>query len=318
MVTTGLGPLRPPAGHRSIGWVSVPGGWRLPGFVVSGAQPGPTLSVIAGLHGSEVASIQALRKLARELNPDSVNGTVRGVICVNMPALAVRAEHVNPADGLNLNRIFPGDRRGTASFRVVNFVVRRLIEGADAFVDLHGGDRSEKLLPYVVHPISGNTVVDTAAEALACAYGLPLVGRAAVSELPGRSWITGALLGVPSVLAEAGGQGRVSSAAVAMHLDGLHAVMAWLGMSKKLVRSVSKARRAGRVEFASAAHDGIFETAVGPGTSVGCGAKLGVVTDVLGAHLQELRAPIRGTVVMIVDGFSVRRGEHLVGIANEG
>lgn len=313
----GLGSLQPSAGQRALGWLRVPRGWALPGFVVRGEAPGPTLSVIAGLHGGEVAAVQALRQLASLLKPERFRGVVRGVICVNMPAFTARVEHVNPMDGVNLNRIFPGDGCGTASFRVVDFVMTRVIQGSDAFVDLHGGDRSEALMPYAMFPVSGTTTVDTTAEALAVAYGLPLVGHASVAELPGRAWVAGGSVGVPSILAEAGGQGRASGAAVQIHIEGLSAVMATLGMRAEVPRSVVQPRRSGKVEFVSAAQDGVFESVAVPGTLVRCGADLGTVFDVLGTCLQELHSPCRGTVVMVVDALSVRRGEHLVGIARE-
>ena len=80
--------------------------------VIGEAGDGPHLTVIAGVHGTEYASIAAGRELLAELQPADLSGTVTVAPVINLPAFWARTPFVVPFDGKNLNRSFPGDARG--------------------------------------------------------------------------------------------------------------------------------------------------------------------------------------------------------------
>ena len=46
---------------------------------------------------------------------------------------------VSPIDNLDLNRIFPGEERGTHSERLAAFIVREALNDVDILIDLHAG-----------------------------------------------------------------------------------------------------------------------------------------------------------------------------------
>ena len=86
--------------------------------VVGEAGEGPHLTVIAGVHGTEYASIAAARELLAELRPAELSGTVTVAPVINLPAFWARTPFVVPLDGKNLNRSFPGDADGSAAERI--------------------------------------------------------------------------------------------------------------------------------------------------------------------------------------------------------
>jgi uncharacterized protein len=277
---------------------------HVPLLVVRGEREGPTMLVTAGVHGAEYASIQAAYRLA-EAEPGEIAGTLVVLPIVNRPAYAARSIYVNPIDALNLNRQFPGDPAGSFAPRLAHWYMHAWVRHADALVDLHGGDLNEALTPFALHARGD----DRAAE-LAHAFGLPYV---VASGSQGHSYSGAAELGVPAVLAEAGGQGLAAEHDVRALVEGTHRAMQHLGM-----RAGDVAPRAttalDRFAVLTAGAEGAWYPAVPLGGRVEAGERLGVVRDLLGEVIQEVAAPLAGTVLYYVSSLAINAGDPLVGV----
>src|SRR2546428_8305091 len=169
MSRTQFGALAAEPGQRTHGWVRVPGvepPWEMPAFVIRGRQPGPTLAVTGGIHAAEYPGIASATRLAREVDPAALRGTLIVVSPVNSPGFYERSMYTNPVDGKNINRTFPGDPAGSAAQRVTHFLTTALITGADAYIDLHGGDLIEGLVPFAIYQQTGRADLDSRAQAL--------------------------------------------------------------------------------------------------------------------------------------------------------
>src|SRR5258708_6957046 len=86
---------------------------RWPVTTISGARPGPTLFVNAGVHGGEYPAVEAAIDLSRDVNAAELAGTVVVMPVLNLPAFRQRSMFVCPVDNLNPNRVFPGKPDGT-------------------------------------------------------------------------------------------------------------------------------------------------------------------------------------------------------------
>ena len=64
------------AGTKSEGPLPVSGAQPLDTVCLCGTAPGKTLAVTAGVHGCEYVGVQALRRLAAELDPAELSGNV--------------------------------------------------------------------------------------------------------------------------------------------------------------------------------------------------------------------------------------------------
>src|SRR5262249_39572445 len=104
------------SGQKATGVLAVPAGsdpaLAIPVAVVTGTKPGPVLALVAGAHGTEYASIVAVEKLIERLDPAEVSGTVILVPLLNTPSFEQKVPHVNPVDGKNMNRFYPGKADG--------------------------------------------------------------------------------------------------------------------------------------------------------------------------------------------------------------
>src|SRR5213593_1132498 len=172
-----IGPIVARPGQAVSGFIAVPAGvdsgTRIPITIVRGTQPGPTLALIAGTHGSEVAPVVALERVRAALDPARLRGTVLIVHVANMPSFLKRTIYYSPVDGKNLNRVYPGKADGSVSERIAYQITREVIERADYVLDIHCGDGNESLRPYSYWDVNagGKEVVEKSRQ-LALAFGL--------------------------------------------------------------------------------------------------------------------------------------------------
>src|SRR5580658_4806827 len=131
-------------------------GTQIPVTTIEGAQPGPTLALIAGNHGYEYPPILALQELRTQIDPASLSGIVIMVHVANMPSFLGRTIYFSPVDGKNLNRVYPGRADGTVSERIAYAITQQIIDRADYVLDLHCGDGNEWLRPYVYQTVTAD------------------------------------------------------------------------------------------------------------------------------------------------------------------
>src|SRR5262245_47575928 len=203
-----------------------------PVISVAGAKPGPVLFVNGGVHGGEYPAVEAVIGLGKTLDPKKISGTVILMPVLNLPAFRARTPFVCPIDNVNPNRVFPGDPHGSYSEQMTHALIYEFVVHADAYVDLHGGDIPEALVPFVICR-SGNDDVSERSKAIAMAFGLPYVLTVDKPVQPSKgssSYAAAAEKGVPSILAEAGGVGQMQEDAVELLIQGVINVMWHLGM----------------------------------------------------------------------------------------
>ena len=287
----------------------------IPYLEVTGAAPGPRLTVIAGIHGTEYASIEAVRTFAGGLDPATIAGQVTAVPVVNLPAFWARSPFVMPADGKNLNRSFPGDPAGGYTERYAHHVFRRFIAGSDYLLDLHAGDLPEALEPFALYEESP---VETAARDLARAYGLRHVVRQSRAErtVGGSTSAAAADAGIPAITAESGQNGLVEPGAVDRHLTGLANVMRHLGLLKGEPSPAPPPCEHQGWHWIRTPVAGWWASAVPVGAQVAEGQLLGTVSALTGEQLHEVRAPAAGVPLFLTSSPAVLADGLLLGLAN--
>src|ERR1700761_6307658 len=290
-------------------------GLSVPFVEVTGLADGPTLTVIAGVHGCEYASMAGVRRWLRTLEARALRGRVRAVPVLNVTAFAARTPFVVPEDGKNLNRSFPGDPGGTLAERLAYDAFTQLITGSDAYVDAHCGDLVEALQPFALYEAGP---AEEQARELAAAYGLPYVIRQSTG--PGRAVYgtssgAAATAGIPAITAEAGGCGLVEEHAVAMHVAGLDGVLAHLGMAGQPAGPVSPPTYLGQFLWPRCAKGGWWAPAVKAGDTVTGGQVIGTVSSLDGATVQEtVTAPADGVVIFVTSSPAVADDGLLLGL----
>ena len=298
--------------RRTIGLA----GLDIPVVELTGGRDGPRLTVLAGVHGCEYAPMAAVRRWTRALAGRELRGSIRAVPVLNLPAFRARTPFLVPDDGKNLNRCFPGNPAGTVADRLAHAAFTQLIVGSDALVDVHAGDMVEALEPFALYDTGP---AEARALELATAYGLGYVIRQEPGPdraVGGTTSTAAAEIGIPAIIAEAGGCGLVEAAAVDTHVRGLDKVLAVLGMTDGPVAAPAAAPvRLGRFLWLRSVSDGWWEPAVRPGEQVTEGQALGTVSTLDGAQvLQSVTAPAPGVPMFITSSPAVAAGGLLLGL----
>jgi uncharacterized protein len=282
--------------------------------VVGEAGEGPHLTVIAGVHGTEYASIAAARALLAELRPAELSGTVTVAPVINLPAFWSRTPFVVPLDGKNLNRSFPGAADGSAAERIAAAVTEALIKGSDYVIDLHAGDLPEALEPFVFYDASP---VEGRARELALAYGLGHMVRQSPDgrTVTGSTSAAAADLGIPSFTAESGECGILAADAVDRHLRGLRNVLRQLRLLPGEAVAFDRPVEHDGWIWMRTADAGWWQPAVGTGASVGEGDLLGTVSPLIGGTPTPIIAPAAGVPLFITSSPAVCADGLLLGLA---
>ncbi len=301
--------------HRTLDLAGI----EVPVVEAAGSEDGPKLTVIAGVHGCEYASMAAVRQWSASLAGRNLRGSVTVVPVLNLPAFQARSPFVVPEDGKNLNRCFPGDPDGTLAERLAHATFTRVITGSDALIDAHCGDLPEALEPFTLYEAGPS---EDKALALAVAYGLGYVirqepgpGRA----VGGTTSAAAAEVGIPAITAEAGGCGLIEQAAVDLHVRGLDRVLTALGMdgSPAAAGGVLEAAPTvlSRFIWLRSEAAGWWQPAVSPGESVTDGQLLGTVSTLDDAEvLQSIHAPAAGVPMFITSSPAVEADGLLLGL----
>jgi predicted deacylase len=292
-------------------------GLDVPFIEINGSEDGPLLTVVAGVHGCEYASMAGVRRWTRSLEGRDLRGRVRAVPVLNLPAFHARTPFVVPDDGKNLNRCFPGDASGTLADRLAYAVFHELITGSDAYIDAHCGDMVEALEPFTLYEAGP---AEDRARDIATAYGLGYVirqepgpGRA----VGGTSTSAAAEIGVPAITAESGECGLVQEDAVARHVRGLNGVLATLGMADRPAGEPAPAPPTLLSKFLwlRCAQGGWWEPTVATGEQVSEGQTIGTISTLdNGQVLETITAPADGIPIFITSSPAVADDGLLLGL----
>jgi predicted deacylase len=293
-------------------------GTNIPVVVINGARPGPKLAVVAGSHGTEYASIIALENLIQAVDPADLSGTLIIVPLINLASFAQKVPHLNPVDGKNMNRMFPGKADGTQTERASWAIGRQVVEKCDYLIDLHGGDLDENLRRYAYWPQTGKAQLDTASKAMVLAFGLDhvILQKNQAPAVAGATSISRFAedQGKPTIIAEAGHAGTTDAADVEALVRGCKNVMRHLKMLPGAVTPVEHPVWIGPITTVRSAYDGIFYPLVVPEAYVEKGMIVGYVTDYFGNKLTDVTTPVAGVVTYICSVPSMKKGDTAVNV----
>lgn len=190
---------------------------------------GPTMLLQGGNHGDEYEGPITLGEIIRDLDPAAVSGRLIIAPAINLPAVNAGLR-VSPIDGLNFNRTFPGDPKGSTTLQLSSFVHDVLFPMADIFVDLHSGGSSLSIVPSaIIEPAEDATLADRIRKAVG-AFDAPM--SVVISNRGDTRTSTAAAVqaGLVTVGTEMGGSGTVSGKALKVCRRGVRNLLHHFGV----------------------------------------------------------------------------------------
>jgi predicted deacylase len=312
-----------PSGVKTTGWIEtasrVDGGvWRLPLLAAKSIEPGPTLVVLAAVHGDEYEGVEAIPQVFEVVDPGALRGTLLMVPICNPPAYEA-AQRSSPIDGLNLARVFPGRANGTVTEQIAYTLTEQLFRHANFLIDLHSGGVAYEI-PTLIGYLHDDGDLGQRSRAAAEAFGAPVMWGHPLPIPAGRSISAAMELGVPWLYTEAPGGGYARPQDVACFRQGVLNVMHHLGMLAGAPQASEHALHLvgdGNLDIVTLAPaGGYFRPAVKVLDHVQRGELLGNILDFFGKTVATITSESDGVVIMMRRIHRVYVGEGLVQVTN--
>lgn len=295
--TFSLGNLSAEPGERRSGFLELAEGkFKLPVTIIHGKKPGKTVLITAGVHAGEYVGIRAAIELAGRLKTEKINGTVIIVKVVCRDSFECRGGSLGLEDGLNLNREFPGNPKGTPTQQLAWAIAQELQPAADFCIDLHSGDDYEQLAPYVYYAGETEERVAAMSRKMAEQVDVPYMVRSTVAT--GGAYNYAASKGIPSVLLERGGMGAWNMEEVRSARRDVRNILCAIGVyeGKRDYRKYYPLDVAD-IRYQAAAKKGLWYPNKKPGDMIQGGEILGEVRDYEENVLEVCRAEFDGVIL---------------------
>lgn len=274
--------------------------------VLHGTEPGPTVWLSGAIHGDEIVGVEIIRRVLETLDERELVGTIIAVPVVNVFGFVAESRYL--PDRRDLNRSFPGSRRGSLASRLARLFVDHVLEPADFGIDFHAGSDDRTNLPQV----RGN-LDDEETRRLAIAFSAPLMLHA--KTIRGSLRETAVKHGKRVLLFEGGEPRRFNPGPVQAGADGALRVLHALEMIEACPASMIQSAEARSTKWIRAPRGGIFHLQTRLGARVRRGELIGVITEPSGRGGREVRARASGMIMGHAVNPLVHQGDSLVHIA---
>jgi predicted deacylase len=305
------------SGEKKTGYIDVadvPQGYqiRYPLMVMNGVKDGPIIGMIAGVHAMEYCGIETVMRLFNNLDPKDLSGAIVAIPLVNIPAFQKRVAYVNPLDNINgFGLGNEGIGPGTISHIMGEVLFKEVISKVDVLINFHGGDSVEENLNFPIINETGDKSIDKTSMDIAKCYNSDYmwVYRGDISwkknikgewESEDKTRKEGGLHkrtfprgGIPIVVPEAGGSGKVDEASVKFLYDGTLNVLKYL----KVIEGAPTQGNPkiyytqNRIQVSNA---GFFLSKKKIGDLVSKGEVIGKVRNLFGEVIEEVESPVNG------------------------
>ncbi len=275
----------------------------LPISIIKGKNEGRIFTLVAGVHGFEYPPIVATQGLMKEINTDSLSGTLIIIPIANTGSFYSRTPFINPQDQVNLNNAFPGKSDGSVTQKIAHFIKTNVIPISDVFLDIHGGDASEDLLPFICYYNNTTYPEQTKkAKELSETSGFDYVVSypyTIKADDPAKYTFKQACQdGKVALSIESGKLGNVQEEAVTLIKNGVYRMLNKMNMyGKTIEQDVRKLIRLNNQKYIDAEVRGILYSQYKAGDQVKEGDLVGYITDEFGKTISELTAPVSGIIL---------------------
>jgi len=282
----------------------------MPIKIIHSKQAGPTLLVIAAVHGDELNGTEIVNRLLTLSLLKRLKGTLIMIPVFNVYGYITRSRYLT--DGLELDRAFPGQASGSHAARLAHLFTYEILIKADYCIDLRTGAINHSNLPQIyINPEIPQS------EQLAKAFRAPIICHVKSERHSLRA--TASKEKIPYLVYEAGEALRFNERAIKVGLRGILNIMRELHMlpaSNKLARKRFVPLIVERYSWIRASKSGITYTNIKLGQKVAKNEKIAQIKDPFGTSGSVyIRAPYEGVIVAMNKLPLVHEGETIFQIA---
>ncbi|MFN3800234.1 succinylglutamate desuccinylase/aspartoacylase family protein [Belliella pelovolcani] len=276
----------------------------LPVFIKRAKEDGPVVLISGGVHGDEINGIVAVKRMLEEDEITPSKGTVILIPLVNVYGFLSNSRTF--PDGRDLNRSFPGSKKGSLASQIAFILTNEIIPLIDYGIDMHTGGRMLSNYPQIRVDYKDKKGVE-----LAKAFGTHFILNSPHID---KSFRKEAYKKKKSILVYEGGESmRLDDFAVEEAVAGTKRMLHYLGMleaapEKKDLTMIAES------SWLRAKISGIFMTSVQLGDHVKKGQILARISDPYGQVKVPIKCTTNGFIVGLNNNPVVNAGDALVHI----
>ncbi|MFP5439253.1 MAG: succinylglutamate desuccinylase/aspartoacylase family protein [Bacteroidia bacterium] len=282
---------------------------KVPVIIHRSKVDGPTVLFSAGLHGDEINGTEIVRQIIiRHINKPKI-GTIICIPVVNIFGFVNKSREF--PDGRDLNRVFPGSKKGSLASRFAYNLLKEIIPHVDYCVDFHAGGASRFNAPQI--RLVPN---DPELKALSDVFCAPFTLYS--KNIAGSFRNACTKLGVKMLLFEGGKSLDLNADITQEGVRGAKRLLHHLGMLnvKKNLRPADRPSIC--IESSAwmrARESGLFQNPTKAGQFVTKGEVIACITDPFGKYEKKVKAPHSGYIINSNDSPIVYEGDAIFHIS---
>lgn len=278
--------------------------------VVNGRYAGPHIWLSGAIHGDELNGIEIIRRVLRLLDARRLRGAILAVPIVNVLGFLNGSRYL--PDRRDLNRSFPGSRRGPVANRLASLFMSEVVDHCSVGIDLHTATNHRTNAAQVRGDLDDQETL-----ALARAFGAPFAIHARFRD--GSLRQAAHERGIKVLVYEAGEAHRFDEGAIALGVAGVMRVLGELGMVNggEEIPRAGPVRLARRTNWLRARRGGILTLETELGAHIEKGEVIGSISDAFGIRPTVVRSAHDGWVIARTLSPLIAPGDALVHVALE-
>jgi predicted deacylase len=264
---------------------------KIPIIVQRSKIDGPTVLFSAGIHGDEINGVEIVRQLITKKINKPKKGTIICIPIINMFGFINMSRQF--PDGRDLNRVFPGSKKGSLASRFAYHILTEIMPLVDYAVDFHAGGASRFNAPQI--RLAPNS---TELKELADVFNAPF--SLFSKNIAGSFRNSSQKLNVKMLLFEGGKSLNINESIADAGINGAKRILAHLDMldpKHPLEIQDSNTIYIEKSAWIRAKCSGLLHDQNTIGTFVKKGTVLAMITDPFGKFERKIKAPNDGYII---------------------
>ncbi len=290
---------------------------KIPVIIERSLADGPVVLLSAGIHGDEINGVEIVRQIIiQKINKPKI-GTIICIPIVNMFGFVNKSREF--PDGRDLNRVFPGSKKGSLASRFAHHILSEIMPVVDFAIDFHAGGASRFNAPQI-----RLTPNNPDLKKLADIFDAPFTLYS--KNIAGSFRNASEKMNVKMLLFEGGKSLDINTQVATEGINGTKRLLNYLGMLSGKQRVEYQKTKTIYIEksgWLRAKCSGLFHDNNKIGCFVEKGTVLGLITDPFGKFEQKVKAPNNGYVInanhspIVYEGDAIYHMSNIIGDGGE-
>lgn len=282
---------------------------NIPVIVERSKKPGPTILLLAGVHGDEVNGVAIVRELIKQKFHKPDFGVIICIPVFNVFGFLNLSREF--PDGRDLNRVFPGTENGSLASQFAFKFTKEIAPLVDYVIDFHTGGADRVNVPQVRCNFN-----ETKTFELAKYFDAPFILNS--NYIPKSLRFTLNNMGKTTILFEGGKSREIDRNVVKVGVSGAINVMRKLGVLSGEINEVCNSVVIDESKWIRAPHSGLLNLRVKNGSWVKAKEILGNISDPFGEFERKIKASKDGYIFCTNTSAIVNKGDAIFHIGQEG